>query len=225
MVAIGASINQFIASPITWIAATMIFVILFAVLLIILIMLARKTHAIDEFKAWMGGKPIALFFMENRYVDWKPVAPDCGIIQDKNYGAFIINERATYVDKKTKNIIIPFDAQFGASINVHAAKLADDLQYIVKDDEELKKLRFAIAHNMIDDNETILALKTSIHFGAIKTMMTALIPHNINSKIEKIIASRLKNFGNVNVPQVALLFAAVLGAMLMGYLIIRLVAK
>ena len=49
--------------------------------------------------------------------------------------------------------------------------------------------------------------------------------NNINAKIEKVIASRLKNYGTVNVPQVALLFAAVLGAMLMGYLIIRLVAK
>ncbi len=55
--------------------------------------------------------------------------------------------------------------------------------------------------------------------------MNALIPHNINAKIEKVIASRLKSYGNVNVPQVALLFAAVFGAMLMGYLIIRLVAK
>jgi len=69
-----------------------------------------------------------------------------------------------------------------------------------------------------------MALKTSIHFGAIKNMMTALIPHNITAKIEKVLAERMKNYGNVNVPQVALLFVAVLGAMLMGYLIIRTVA-
>lgn len=208
-----------------WIGATFLFMISTGLLIIFLIVLKMKTHALIEFKAWFKGMPIALFFQENRYCDWRPVEPEAGIIQDKDYGAFIVNERATYIDKTTKNVLIPFDASFGASINVHAAKLADDLQYIIQDDEEMKKLRFAIGRNMVEDSATINALKTSIHFGAIKNMMTALVPHNINSKIEKVIASRLKSYGNVNVPQVALLFAAVLGAMLMGYLIIRLVAK
>jgi len=218
-------LNEILANPLLWIGLTFLFLILFICLFIFLVMLAKKTHAIVEFKGWMKGKPIALFFQENRYCEWKPVDPDAGVIIDKNYGAFIINERATYIDKRTKNVLIPFDAAFGASINVHAAKLADDLQFVMKDEEEMKKLRWAISHNMIEDTETISVLKTSIQFGAIKNMMTALIPHNINAKIEKVIASRLKNFGNVNVPQVALLFAAVLGAMLMGYLIIRLVAQ
>jgi len=175
-----------------------------------------------EFKAWLKGQPIALFFQENRYCEWKPVEPEAGIIIDKNYGAFIINEKATYIDRRTKSILIPFDAAFGASVNVHAAKLADDLQYIMKDEEQMKRLRTAIANNNIDDSETIDALKTSIHFGAIKNMMTALIPHNINAKIEKVIASRMKGFGAVNVPQVALLFAAILGAIILGALVIKL---
>lgn len=181
-----------------------------------------KTHAIIEFKAWLKGYPIALFFEENRYCEWRPVKPEAGIIQDKDYGAFIINEKATYIDKTTKNILIPFDAAFGASINVHAAKLVDDFQYIVKDEEQMKTLRHAIANNLIDDSEEITALKTSIHFGAIKNMMNALIPHNINAKIEKVVASRMKALGSVNGMQIALTFGAVLGAMIMGYLIIRL---
>lgn len=222
---IGASFSSIIVNIYLWMGLTFLFLILFIILFIFLIVIAKKTHAILEFKAWMKGWPIALFFQENRYCDWRPVQPEAGIITDKDYGAFIINERATYVDKKTKNILIPFDSTFGASLNVHAAKLVDDLQYIMKDEEEMKKLRWAISHNMIEDTETVTVLKTSVQFGAIKNMMTALIPHNINAKIEKVIASRLKNYGNVNVPQVALLFAAVLGAMLMGYLIIRLVAK
>jgi len=216
---------EWITNIYLWITLALVFLCLFIVLFIFLIVLGKKTHAIIEFKAWMKGIPICLFFQENRYCEWKPMQPEAGIINDEHYGAFIINERATYVDKRTKNVLIPFDAQFGASINVHAAKLADDLQYVVQDDEEMKKLRYAISNNIIDDNETINVLKTSVQFGAIKSMMTALIPHNINSKIEKVIASRMKGYGNVNVPQVALLFAAVLGAMLMGYLIIRLVAK
>ena len=199
--------------------------LLFGLLIIFLVVLAKKTHTIVEFKAWMKGRPIALFFQENRYCEWKPVEPEAGIITDEKYGSYIINERATYIDKRTKNILIPFDASFAASINVHAAKLADDLQYIVKDEEQMKQLRSAIGRNLIDDNETINVLKTSVHFGAIKNMMTALIPHNINAKIEKAIASRMMNYGKVNVPQIALLFAAVLGAILIGYLIIRVAAK
>lgn len=208
-----------------WIGMSLFFMLLFGLLIIFLVILAKKTHTIVEFKAWLKGKPIALFFQENRYCEWKPVEPEAGIITDEKYGSYIINERATYVDKRTKNILIPFDASFAASVNVHAAKLADDLQYIVKDEEQMKQLRSAIGRNMIDDNESINVLKTSVHFGAIKNMMTALIPHNINAKIEKAIAARMKGYGNVNVPQVALLFAAVLGAILIGYLIIKVAAK
>ena len=176
-----------------WIGLSLFFMLLFGLLIIFLVVLAKKTHTIVEFKAWMKGRPIALFFQENRYCEWKPVEPEAGIITDEKYGSYIINERATYIDKRTKNILIPFDASFAASINVHAAKLADDLQYIVKDEEQMKQLRSAIGRNLIDDNETINVLKTSVHFGAIKNMMTALIPHNINAKIEKAIASRMMN--------------------------------
>jgi len=212
----------FITNIYLWISLALLFVTLFILLFIFLIILAKKTHAIVEFKAWIKGVPICLFFQENRYCEWKPLKPDVGIIEDKNFGTFIINERATYIDKRTKNILIPFDAQFGASINVHAAKLVDDLQYVIKDDEEMKKLRWAIGNNMIDDSEAIDCLKTSVHFGAIKNMMTALIPHNINAKIEKVIASRMKGFGKVNVPQVLLIFVGMLGAILLGALIIKL---
>lgn len=208
-----------------WIGLTFLFLLLFGLLIVFLIILGMKTHAIVEFKAWLRGWPIALFFQENRYCEWKPVKPDAGIITDKNYGAYIVNERATYIDKLTKNILIPFDATFGASINVHSAKLADDLQYIMKDEEEMKALRSAIGRNLIDENATISVLKTSIHFGAIKNMMTALIPHNINAKIEKVIASRLKSYGNVNIPQIALIFFAGLGGVVSAFILLKIFNK
>jgi len=212
----------FLTNIYLWIIMSLFFMLLTGLLVVFLTVLKMKTHALIEFKAWIKGNPIALFFQENRYCEWKPVKPEAGIIQDKDYGAFIVNEKATYVDKTTKNVLIPFDAAFGAGINVHAAKLVDDLQYIVKDEEQMKTLRHAIANDMLDDSVSINALKTSIHFGAIKNMMNALIPHNINAKIEKTIASRLKGFGNVNVPQIALLFVAIFGAILLGALVIKL---
>jgi len=207
-----------------WMGGTFLFLLLFMLMFIFLVVLMVKTHAIVEFKSWMKGQPIALFFEENRYVEWKPVEPEGGIVTDKHYGGFIINERATYVDKKTKNVLIPFDANFGASVNIHTAKLCDDLQYIVKDEEQMKQLRTAIADNTISENASIDVLKTSIHIGAIKNMMTALIPHNITAKIEKTITQRMQNYSQPNVMQIALLFAAVLGAIIMGYILLKTVA-
>ncbi len=203
-----------------WMGLTFLFFLLFILVMVVLVFISKKTHAMVEFKAWRKGHPIALFFQDNRFCEWKPVEPDAGIINDKDYGAYIIS--STYVDKKTKNVLIPFDAAFGASVNVKAAKLADDLRYVVRDERQMANLREAIATNKIKESETIEALKTSVNFGAIKGMMTALIPHNINAKIEKVIASRMKGFGNVNVPQIAMLFAAVFGAILLGALIIKL---
>jgi len=219
------AMGDVLANIYLWMGLTFLFMILFGLLFIFMVIMAKKTHMVVEFKSWLKGYPICLFFQENRYCEWKPAKPEAGIITDKEYGAYIINERATYIDKRTKSVLIPFDAAFGASINVHAAKLADDLQYVMKDEEELKKLRWAIANDMVDDSETIDALKTSIHFGAIKNMMTALIPHNINAKIEKVIASRMKSLGNVNVPQIVFMFVAIFGAILLGALVIKMAFK
>jgi hypothetical protein len=214
--------TSFLTNIYLWIGISLLFILLFFVLLIFLIVMAKKTHAMVELKAWMKGKPIALFFLENRYCEWRPVVVEAGIVQDKDYGAFIVNDKATYVDRRTKAVLLPFDASVAAGINVHTAKLMDDLSYIVQDEEEMAKLRYAIANNMIDDNQPVMGLRTTINFGAIKNMMTALVPHNVNSKIEKVIAARLKNYGSINVPQVALLFGAIFGAILLGALIIKL---
>jgi len=213
---------EWIANPYLWIGLALGFMLLFLLSIIFIIILAKKTHAIIEFKAFLKGCPICLFFQENRYCEWKAIRPDAGIIVDKNYGAYIINERATYIDRTTKAVLIPFDASIATSINVKAAKLIDDFTWIVKDESEMKKLRQAIANNEIAEDEKINVLKTSINFGAVKNMMTALIPHNINAKIEKTIAARIKNYGQVNVPQIALLFCAILGAVILGALIIKL---
>ena len=90
------------------------------------------------------------------------------------------------------------------------------------DEEEMKKLRYAIANGMIDEDQAVIGLRTTVEFGALKNFATDLIPHNINAKIEKVIASRLKNLGQVNVPQIAMLFAAIFGAILLGALVIKL---
>ena len=204
-----------------WIVMSFLFLAMFGLLLIFLIVLAKKTHAMVELKAWTKGVPISQFYMDNRYCEWLPIKPEAGIIQHKDYGSFIVNEKATYVDKRTKNIFIPFDSAFAASINVHAAKLADDMQYLAHDEETLKKLRHLISTNQIDDSESIDVLKTSVHFGAMKTMMTALIPHNINAKIEKTISARLKGVRSFNVWTPVTVFLAMFGAIVLGIFLMR----
>ncbi|MFW5794696.1 MAG: hypothetical protein ACOCV1_04345 [Bacillota bacterium] len=213
---------EFITNIYVWMGATFLFLILFILLFIFIIVLAKKTHAIVEFKAWMKGVPIAMFFQENRYVEWRPLKPDSGLIEDKDYGTFIINEKATYIDRLTKNIILPFDAQLAGGVNIHAAKLADDLQYVMQDEEQMKMLRSAIANDQLSEAVNIDAIKTTVNIGAIKSMMTAMLPHNITAKIEKTIAQRMAGHGNVNVPQIALIFAAMFGAILLGAMVIKL---
>lgn len=215
----------FLTSIYTWMGATFLFLILFILMFIFVIYAAKKTHMVPELKAGFRGKPIALFFRDDRNVEWRAIEPEAGIIIDKDYGAFIINERGSYVDKKTKASIIPFDASIAMSVNVHAAKLLDDLQNITSDEEELKKLRKAIAENSFDPNASLDVLKTSINFSAIRNMMTALVPHNINAKIEKTIALRMKGFGNPNIMNIIFIFAAMLGAIIIGALIVRYTLK
>jgi len=204
-----------------WIGISFLFLLLFGLLLIFLIILAKKTHAIVEFKATMKGIPICQFYNDNRYCEWKPIKPEAGIIQDKDYGSFLINEKATYIDKRTKNVFIPFDAAYAGGVNVKAAKLVDDLRHVWKDEEKFKMLRQAISTNQIEDSETISALKTSVNFGAMKTMMTALIPHNINAKIEKTISARLKGVRSFNPWLPITIFLAMFGPIVLGIFLIR----
>lgn len=200
---------------------TFIFLIMFMLAIIFIVILSKKTHAMIEFKAWTKGVPICLFFQDSRYMEWRPLKPDAGIITDVDYGAFIVNEYGTYVDRKTKAVVIPFHTGIATSLDVAAVKFSDDLKHIIKDDKELQKLRYALANGLIDETEELKAIKSSVRFSSIKSMMTALIPHNIDSKIEKAVAQRLKGYGKINIPQVLLVFVAILGAIILGVIIIK----
>jgi hypothetical protein len=190
-------------------------------MIVFIIVIFKKTHAGVELRGWIKGEPICEFFRDDRYVEWKCVKNEAGIVTDKNYGAFIVNEKGAYIDKTTKNIVLPFVADIGTSINMNAAKLADDLQYIIKDEKKLWALRTAIANNQLSEDESVKAIKSSVQLSSIKHMLTALIPHNINAKIEKTIAARMKSLGNVNVMQVIFLFIAIFGAVVLGAIMLK----
>ena len=212
---------EWLANIYIWMTLTFLFLIFFIILFIILFLISKKTHGMIEFKAWVKGVPICLFFQDSGYVEWKPVKPEAGVIYDKHYGSYVINEMGTYVDRRTKNIMIPFDAAVATSINIKAAKVMDDLQYILKDKEQLAMLRNAVITDQIEDNDTITVLKTSVQLSAIKSIMTAMIPHNITAKIEEAVAARMKGYGKVDGMQILLIFAGILGAIIMGYILIK----
>ena len=204
-----------------WFWLAIILFLFFCFYTILLIILAKKTHALIEFKAWRKGIPICMFFMNSGYVDWIPIKTEAGLIEHPDYGTYLINNEGTYIDKTTKNIIIPFDTDLATSINVSAAKLADDLKFILRDDKELAVLREAIMTGKIDDEEIVNSLKMSVNFSSIKGMMNAMVPHNITAKIEKMIALRLKGHSKINVPQLLLIFCVILGAIILGVIIIK----
>jgi len=208
-------------SPFLWGGIAGFFVLIFVIIIILLIIIGKKTHGIIEFKAWLKGAPIALFFQENRYCHWKVIKPEAGILQDKEYGAFTINEKATYIDEKTKNVLIPFDTSFAASLNVHSAKLIEDLQYVYKTEGEMRNFKKQIDANLIDESDSIKVLKTTVHFGSVKNIMNAMLPHNIHSKIVKTIAQRTKGYGG-NMQSMIMYVLCFLGAVGMGALVIKL---
>jgi len=192
---------------------------LFAVILF----LSIKTHATMELKAFIKKRPIGLFFQDNRYCEWKVVKDEAGIITDKKYGSFIINEKGSYVDRQTKAILLPFDANIGTSVNIKACKVSEDLKMLLRNETEVLALRKAIATNQIGDEE-ICGLKSSINLGAIKSMLNAMLPHNITAKVNMMVAQKLNNVNKVNYWEIILIFVSVLGAIVMGYILIKQVA-
>jgi hypothetical protein len=178
--------------------AAMILLLLFAILLVILIILGKKTHALLEWKAMLSGKRLVLFFDDSRTVDWRTKKPTSNLIEDDDYGTYIVNEHGTYVDKKTRNIVIPFSTNLAVGASVRDFKMADDLHKVFTDEKKLQAIREALADNGIRDNEEFASLKESVNFSSLKSLANTIIPHNITAKINMEIAKRMKSFGGVN---------------------------
>jgi hypothetical protein len=204
---------------IMWVGITTLLALIFMVLIVILIIIAKKTHAIIEFKSSVGGTPICIFFQDNRYCEWKNCKPDAGMIEDKQYGSFVID--STYIDKTTKNVIMPFNSSFAMSLNVKAAKMADDLTYIFKEQNHRKKLKEGIMSGKIQEIDGVDTLRTSVNFSSLKHFVSPILPHSVQSKIVNTIALRLKGMPNSNMQNIILLCIAVLGALILGGLVLK----
>lgn len=204
-----------------WIGLTFLFMVLIIISIGFLIVLKKKTHAITEFKASVKGTPIALFFQDNRYVEWKNTDPDAGMVDDKQHGTFII--AATYIDKRTKNVMVPFNTAYAMSLNVKAAKLADDMTYVYSEKNEQRRKKNEILGGRIPETSTLKTLRTSVNFSTIKHFVSPLLPHNIQSKIMTTVQLRLREMGISNAPNVILLVISALGALILGGIVLKFV--
>ena len=205
---------------IIWVMIAAIFALIFMGQIIFLIFISKKTHALIEFKSSMSGTPTSIFFQDNKYIEWRNSKPDAGMIEDKVHGSFIIN--STYIDKKTKNVLIPFNSNFAISLNAKAVKMADDLIYVFKEKEHIKRLKEGIMNGTVQETDGIKTLRTTINFSTIKSFVPPILPHNLQSKIVTTVQLRMKELGG-GLQNIILLVVSALGAMIMGGIILRLI--
>lgn len=194
-----------------WFWATVVLIIMVFGFLFLMILMAKRTNGFRELRASLGGKRVCWFFDDTRTAEMKVCAPSAGIIDDEEYGSYIINEKGTYVDKRTRNIIIPFSSSLAVGAEVKHFQAADELIKLLGDEKELQKISLAMANDEVTDNR-FDALRTSINFGALKSFANTMIPHNISAKIQMEIAKRLKSYGNVNGKQMIMWIIMIIGA-------------
>jgi hypothetical protein len=181
-------------------------------MIILLLMLWKWTHAFTELVARLKGSPISLIFFDNKTVNWITEKPNAGMIQHKDYGSFIVNERGSYTDGKTRNVFMAFDGGFGSGASIKAFKLSSDLMAAIKDECKMAKIREALINGNISDEHIIVGLKESINFSHLRSLTNTLLPHNITSLIEKIVAQRMAGFGKVNWMAILIMMAGLIGA-------------
>lgn len=196
-----------------WFWATVVLTLLVFFFLFMTILMAKRTNGFRELRASLGGKRVCWFFDDTRTAEMRILEPSAGIVRDDVYGDYIINEKGTYVDKRTRNIVIPFSTQLAMGAEVKHFQAADQLAHILGDEKELQKVSLALANGELKDTR-FDALRMSVNFGALKSFANTMLPHNISAKINLEIAKRVKSYGQVNTKQ--LMWFVIIGIGLIG---------
>lgn len=217
-------IAQMLGSPAAkpWFYATIGLTLWLFFTLFMTIFMARRTNGFRELRASISGKRICWFFDDTRTAEMRIHTPSAGIIADDDYGDFIINEKGTYVDKRTRNIVIPFSSSLAVGGEVKHFEAADQLATLLGDEKQLQELSLKMANGDLTD-ERFEALKTSINFNALKSFSNTILPHNIQAKINMEVARRLKSYGNVNGKQMIIWIIMIIGAIGLMALVLWLV--
>lgn len=204
-----------------WLTTSLIFALTFIAGVIGIIIISKKTHAIIEFKSSIKGRPIGLFFQDNKYCEWRVLQPEAGLVVDKDYGYFMIE--STYIDKVTKNVMVPFNTNFAMSLNVKAAKLSDDLSYLLKEKNRRSGFKKSLLDGRIPESEGVDTLRTSVDFSPIKHYVSPILPHSIQSKVVNTVRMRLGAKSAGNLQNIILLIISAVGAIVLGGLVLKFV--
>jgi len=218
-------------NPILWIGVSGVFLLLNIIIGIVIYLMYKKTHMIEEIKASFSNTPIGLFFQDNKFMDWRPVTPINGVVYDDKYGPFIV--QTTYVDKRTKNILIPFDIDMDGDRTSDIKKMVSELRNITNNKKSIEQLRYFIStkkflkkdvlNKLNLSEENIKNLTSFISYGTFKDLFKTE-PHNIRSKIEKMVSKRMDKQMNVDPMQAIIVFAAIFGIIVFASIILKSVA-
>jgi len=203
-----------------WIGITIFFALFSIGLGIFYAILFKKTHIKTELTALFSNSPIGIFFQDNKFSDWKVITPINGFVYDKKYGPFVVS--STYVDKKTKKVIIPFDVDMDGSRKVNLKTMVEEFKHVTNNQKNIDQLRSVIGDEKVDfNNENIRKLTSDNKIYNLKHLINSSAPHNIKSKIEKIVSQRVKTFGKVNPMSAIIIFGAVFGILVLAALILN----
>ena len=182
------------------------------------IVFARKTHAFKELIANMKGVPLSLMFTDHKTVDWRFGRPQAGLLDDPVYGTFIVHEKGAYTDKRTKGVIMCYNAGHAMGAPVPAYKYSDDLMKLAQDERKMEEIRGDLAIGKLDDVK-FDALRETINFSPLKSMLNAMTPHGVKAKIHLEVVRRLKSYGGGD--QQALMWFALIGlGLIAGFAIV-----
>jgi len=159
------------------------------------VFLGKKTHAIKELKASMKGVPLCLFFTDYKTVEWLSVRPEAGVVQTEKYGSHIVNEEGTYIDKTTRQVVIPFSADLGVGASVKSFHVSDEMSQLLKDKREMGRIREMLARGELDDAR-FDCLRESVDFSELKGLMNTILPHNVTALINKSVSAQLGSMGS-----------------------------
>lgn len=207
-----------------WIIGFFVSVVISIMLFIVLFLIKLKTNAMVELKAFFKKTPVSIFVSDGKFLDMKALSVDCGLIKDKDYGLFIRNKKSSYLGKNNRNIYDIYDLSFAPGINVSAAKAAEELKNFGLTEDDYEILYKAIVSGETKD-EKLDCLRCNVNLSHLKDFNDNIEPHNVNAAVEKKVAQQLKSMGVTNSMQSALVFIAILGAIVMGYILLKIVAK
>jgi len=211
-------------------------VIFSVAMLLLVIYLAKKTHALLELKSNISGNPISIFLSDSKRITWKSIKPEHGLIEDPKSGTYLINESANYIDPKTKNLFIFFNENLGTSASVESYALADSLAKVFRDQSQLNVIRKYIMAGKVEGNDVVIRnyknevidryseigrIKENIDFSHLKSLLNSITPQGLAASVEMKVLARIKSYGNTNIKQLIMIFLMVLGAGGLLYIIIK----